>query len=181
MCLCFVHCPVEWGMVDWESLTKIVQSIFTSSGILVGGIWAYFKFLRGRVYKPRMELNVVCLPYLQKDHLVLLHVKVELKNVGLSKIKIDRCCSAIRIHRILKLKNQDLLKEKALESNWKHIGSFPLFKEHEWIEPSEVIRDEKILEFTNDQFAFKIEAIVMSEAQQWYSSSISLAKISNFD
>ena len=153
----------------WESLAKITNSIITSTAILIGGIWAYFNFVRGRVYKPRLELDVKCKRGLQANELVRLHVTIVIKNVGLSRVGIDTESSAVRIHNILK--RDDLIK--ALEPKWRRIGTFQLFVQHQWIEPSEIIRNEKIIECKSADPIFKIEAIVMSKTQQWYNSAIS--------
>lgn len=143
---------------------------------MIGGIWAYFKFLRGRIYKPRMELNVECQIYLQKDNLVRLHIKVVLKNIGLSRVNIDRESSAVRVHKVFEMEHADLISDKAIESTWYRIGTFSLFDKHAWIEPSETIQDQIMIECKSVDTMFKIEAIVMSATQQWYSSCISVRK-----
>lgn len=153
----------------WESLTKIIQSIITSSAILIGGIWAYYKFVRGRVYKPRLELAVACKRYSQTNEIVRLHVTVVLKNVGLSKVNIDTESSGMRIYKVV---GSDFIGE-AREPEWARIKTFNLFEKHRWIEPSEVISDERFVECKSPDPVFKVEAIVMSKTQQWYSSAIS--------
>jgi hypothetical protein len=157
----------------WISLTQIVQALVTSSAVVIGGIWAYIKFFHGRIYKPRMELDVECKTYFQKNDLVRLRVKVVLENVGLSRVLIDSKASAIRIHNISEMERTDSISERAVEAKWHRLGTFPLFDEHKWIEPSEVIRDYKMVEYTSTDPVFKIEAIVMTATQQWYGSYIS--------
>lgn len=161
-------------MEYWESIAKIFQSLITSLALLIGGIWAYFKFLRGRIYKPRMELNVECQIYLQKNNLVRLHVRVILKNVGLSRVNINRENSAVRIYRVHDLEYVDLIPDGALKLEWCRIGTFSIFDEHQWIEPSEIIDDQIMINCQSIDPIFKIEATVMSETQQWCSSYISM-------
>ena len=124
-----------------------------------------------------MELDVECKIYLKKDNLARLHVKAVLKNVGLSRVNIDKKSSAVRIYKVSELKYAELLSERALESEWCRIGTFPLFDEHTWIEPLEVIQDQKMVECEFVDPVFRIAAIVMAETQQWYSSCISVGKL----
>ena len=160
-------------MEYWESLAKIGQALVTSTAILVGGFWAYLKFLRGRIYKPRLELDVKCKRCSAKGDLVRLHIQISLKNVGLSRVSIDGESSAVRVHRSVELKHAGLIPDVALESEWHRIGTFPLFVEHAWIEPSEVVQEHKMIEYVMTDPGFKVEAVVMAPTQQWYGTCVS--------
>lgn len=166
-------------MDNWESLANIVQSVITSAALLSGGVWAYFRFVWGRVNKPRLELNVECDILFNSDNLARLHIKVFLKNVGFSKVSINNDESAVRIKRIIKIDNASFSSDRALESEWGVVGTFSVFKEHGWIEPLETIRDEKVVECKAVDAVFKVESIIMAKTQQWYSSCISEGKVIN--
>ncbi|MEM8639981.1 MAG: hypothetical protein AAGG51_14370 [Cyanobacteria bacterium P01_G01_bin.54] len=158
-----------------ESLTKIIQSVITSLGLLIGGIWAYFKFLKGRIYQPRMELSVDCEVYSQQDSPARLQIKAVLRNLGLSRINIDSESSGIRIYKALERTAIDSMPADALESEWVRIGTFSVFDGQNWIDSSEKIRSEKIIECNSRGMTFKVDIIVMSDDQQWYSSCVSIS------
>jgi len=120
-----------------------------------------------------MELDVECKTYLQENGIIRLQIKTALKNVGLSRVTIDGKSSALRIHRVSELQHADLMPDNALESEWYRVGTFSLFSEHGWIEPSEIVQDQKMIECKSNYPVFKIEAFVMTETLQWYSACIS--------
>lgn len=160
-------------MEFWVSLTKIVQSLVTSIALIAGGIWAYYKFVSGRINKPRMELDVECAQHITDGKIVRLNVKVSLKNLGLSKIAIDQESTALRVNKATIRNNSDANIDGVQEIQWNHVGTFSLFYEHQWIEPSEVIHDQKMVECMHNGDVFKIEAIDMTKKQEWYAACIS--------
>jgi len=44
-----------------QQATTVAYNIVTSSAVVIGGIWAYFKFVRGRAFANRAELGVSAL------------------------------------------------------------------------------------------------------------------------
>jgi hypothetical protein len=43
---------------SWKTVAEIVQAAITSLAVLVGGIWAYFKLVKGRTFRPRVETGI---------------------------------------------------------------------------------------------------------------------------
>lgn len=166
-------------MANWESVANIVQSAITSAALLSGGVWAYFKFISGRVNKPRLELNVECDILLNSENLARIHIKIFLKNVGFSKVTIDKDGSSVVIQKIVKVEGSSFSSDIALESEWRDFGAFSVFEKHDWIEPLETICDEKMIECKSIDAVFKIESFIMAETLQWYSSCISEGKVSD--
>ena len=160
-------------MEFWVSLTKIVQSLVTTIALIAGGIWAYYKFVSGRINKPRMELDVKCAQHFFDGNIVRLNVKVSLKNLGLSKIAIDQESTALRVNKATIRSNSETEIDGVQEILWNHVGTLSLFCEHQWIEPSEIIHDQKVVECMPNGSVFKIEAIVMTKKQEWYAACIS--------
>lgn len=44
--------------MDVKTAADVTSNIITSAAVLVGGIWAYFKFIKGRTFAHRAELDV---------------------------------------------------------------------------------------------------------------------------
>jgi hypothetical protein len=42
-----------------EAFSEIVYNFTTSGAVVIGGVWAYFKFVRGRTFSHRAELSVI--------------------------------------------------------------------------------------------------------------------------
>jgi len=72
-------------MQTWMQLSQIVINFVQTFGIVVGGIWVYFKFFRSHTYTRRAQLDVQAGLLRVGNHQVI-RVEVVLKNVGLSKL-----------------------------------------------------------------------------------------------
>jgi hypothetical protein len=68
--------------------------------IFIGGLWAYYKFFRGRTFKSRSEFLVSGLVQRDANSAELL-ASAQMKNVGLSKIRISQRGSALSAFRSL--------------------------------------------------------------------------------
>jgi hypothetical protein len=42
-----------------KEILEIAADFFNIIGIIIGGLWVYFNFVRGRIYKPRIELALL--------------------------------------------------------------------------------------------------------------------------
>jgi hypothetical protein len=73
------------NLSDIKDCFDIVQKAFTIAGLCVGGVWAYYKFIRGRVFTSRLEPTVSARAFADEKNTVLI-ATVSLKNVGLSKV-----------------------------------------------------------------------------------------------
>lgn len=119
-----------------------------------------------------MHLEIECIQHNSDGKIMQLEAKISLKNQGLSKIAIDRKSSALRVNKLQGRLNSEIEFDEIREVQWNHLGTFTIFNEHEWIEPSEIIYDRKMVEFKSNETVFKIEAIVMTKKQEWYAACI---------
>jgi hypothetical protein len=144
-----------------KDLVEISESALTGLGILAAGAWAYFNFFRGRTYTPRLRLRVNGdVLYGRKVRCILITTEVE--NLGLSKVTIDQIGTGIRI-----LGHRDASELEEVE----HIDTLPIFEEHEWIEPKEVIEGESLAEMPKgDWLALRLEMRIVSQGKSWTTS-----------
>lgn len=121
------------------SLTKenvtIAGEIVKTLAILFGGVWAYWKFVRGRTFRRRLELTISGTSFERQGACYLSGV-AQLKNIGLSKVTIEQEGTAIEVFRISDVKSQ--LSEEDLQTR-------EVFAEHGWIEPGETIEEPFLL------------------------------------
>jgi hypothetical protein len=118
-------------------LISTFESIVTTLAIIVGGLWAYFNFFRGRTYKPRLEFNIDGSLTHRKQEDVLF-ISIIAKNIGLSHVPIQQYGSGLRLEK-LTISDGESLPKRAL------IGTYAVFEKHSWIEPSEAISEEQVL------------------------------------
>ncbi len=66
---------------------QTIQAVVTAAGIIVGGIWAYFRFFKGKVFAARVALTVDVRPTMVAGS-PCLDTTVTLHNIGASRIKM---------------------------------------------------------------------------------------------
>ena len=145
---------------------KIIESLLTSLAIVIGGIWAYYKFIKGRLFKPKLELSIKSQIECYKTYKELL-MDYKIVNVGLSKVNLSTC--GIRIWKYIS--RADTLDIENVQ--WAKIGSFPAFEKHQWIEPGETINEMNLVALNDDKNSYyKSVLIINGENQTWESISI---------
>lgn len=141
----------------------IILKILNILAILIGGFWAYFKFIKGRLFHPRLELNLEG-QLLQNNNVFHLLLKYEVKNVGLSKVNINTDNSGIRVKKYYpQLDSMEIENVK-----WNHLGSFPIFEKHKWIESGETIKESSLLSIKDSENVFYQAVIrLVGQGQTW--------------
>jgi hypothetical protein len=78
-----------------KDIVSIIGTIITVLAIIIGGFWAYFKFARGRTYRPRLEVGLTA-QWWAVNEKWLLHARVTVKNVGVSKVELLQTGTGLR-------------------------------------------------------------------------------------
>jgi hypothetical protein len=150
---------------DWN---KLLQSV----AIVVGGVAAYFKWFRGRIYRPRLETVVG--GSLKTGAGQFLLVSVRTKNVGLSEVRIEQEGSAVRIFS----SKPPSSSAKAKNVAWERHGTFPIYEEHGWIESNETIEHQRLVQLPQREYlAFRIEVWIASKGITWKTNAIILCSV----
>lgn len=92
-----------------------------------------------------------------------LDISTEAKNTGTKRINIDRDASYLRIYEL----DETPANENPQSPQWKFIGIFDAFKEHDWIEPGETIKES--LRFVlpgSDCVSFRVDLRLVSRQKQ---------------
>jgi len=81
---------------DIKDFIDIVSKLITAIATILAGAWAYYHFIEGRVFKPRLTLSLSARRLRTNGVEYILSI-IELSNVGLSRIEISnadlRVCS----------------------------------------------------------------------------------------
>ena len=75
--------------MDVNTITGVADNIVTSAAVVIGGIWVYFKFIRGRTFADRAELDV-SLSLERTVGPMYLCATVTIKNTGLSEYSFEQ-------------------------------------------------------------------------------------------
>ena len=137
LCLFAHYTTVDWTRT--KDFAEAFASITQSLALIAGGVWAYFKFAKGRTFRDRLTPSVsgkfVCI-----DDSVFLVVTMQLKNVGLSRIALDQETSSLAVFEFVPSNT-----EKILRVNDSLLASFRVFRDKDrYIEPNEVVERQRL-------------------------------------
>ena len=73
-----------------EAYAKLFQDITSGMGIAVGGIWVYYKFVKGRLFSPKIELSLAE-KVIGGGAQLFIALEVTLKNIGSIRLLPTSC------------------------------------------------------------------------------------------
>lgn len=153
------------------SLADIVYHVVAAVALIVGGGWAYFKFIKGRTFQRRLQ--VVLEGNIEKSPGVMyLIVNSRAQNIGLRELNINAEESALSIFT---LSARTDAVEEAARSGWELLGVWSVFEDQLLLEPDESIRDPQLLELPEGGFAaLRLELVVSPEGSErsWQTSEV---------
>jgi hypothetical protein len=134
----------------FKNIAAGVGSIATAGAIIAGGLWAYFNFAKGRTYKPRLSVEITG-QWRSVNSQQVFQVRIRVTNIGASKVSLKQSGTGLRIS--LPAKDQSNSPDSF---SWEPVlttptdgqptqRTFVIFKDHEWIEPSETISEDLLL------------------------------------
>jgi hypothetical protein len=162
-----LNCRLLWR--DMVELLDALQKLFTILAIIAGGVWAYFHYFRRRTYRLRLEPKVSG-TVIFRDGMRYLIATAQLKNVGLSKARIEQRGTALRVYAYYPSAHT-LSACRCV--NTIRIATFPVFEHHEWIESGELIEDQRLIAMpSEEQIAFLVELRLVSRKISWRTTRI---------
>lgn len=139
------HISTLPSLNDLETIVNIIGNAVTALAIIVGGVWAYFRFVKGRTYRMRAEVQLSG-GWSTIDSANVLHARVSIKNIGASKVALTQRGTGLRVSAVGASQAQP-----PISIEWQSLAVFSIFKEHEWVEPDETISDELLLDIDAPQ------------------------------
>jgi hypothetical protein len=152
---------------DALKATQALLAVAQALAILVGGAWVYFKFIRGRTFAPRAELDIQAELVVLGDR-QLVKAKVALKNSGLSKLQLRDHAKVVRIFA----SPTSAWSPKA-NLVWQKLIVTEVFVDHGWVEAQETITDAILVPIDQSSgpwLAFRAQASVWAERRVGQSS-----------
>lgn len=177
--------PVAYDLVGvkgetFSNLASGVSSIVTTVAVLIGGIWAYRKFVQGRTFKPRLSASMNAQWHLLPDVGHVLRVRIDVKNIGASRMILTPRGTGLTI--AFPAERQTTEAHRSTDEWWPDIrwetvrkmeGSaqtrtFVVLKEHRWIEPGEAISDELLLNLGREPTMARLEVKLVWRVPRWW-------------
>ncbi len=124
---------------DVKLIADVAQALVTTVGLIMAGVWTYVKFIKGREFRPHVEITVTG-DWLGEAGELGLRLRVQLKNIGTAKVQLMQRGTGVMVSR-----PADEQPPPPAETVWTTLGVYDVFLKHEWIEPGETIGDDLLL------------------------------------
>jgi hypothetical protein len=152
-----------WTSLPWNVWLDYTDKTVKILAVIFGAVFAYVKFIAGRVYHTRLEPTVTGRTF-EKEGILYLLVVGRLKNVGASKVDISQKGSALRIFSSESFP-PEIVSTRPVE--WTRLRTISVFEKHGWIEASETIEDVALLVLPSDQIALKLQLRIVARQTRW--------------
>jgi hypothetical protein len=119
---------------DWIGAA---QNVAAAAAIVIGGGWAYYKFVKGRTFHRRADLDLE-VSLVPEDNPTALRARVTLTSTGAADIPLRAA-----VVRVAAFRSSDVNKRR--RANWRAVATSGVLTDHEWIESQEVISDEVLV------------------------------------
>ena len=154
--------------MEFKELIEITEKLVSISAIVIGGIWIYFNFIKGRIYRPRLSPEITGTIILEHGQ-VYLHITSTISNVGNSVVALQQKGTGFRL--LGYERNEEIRDVQG--AVWEHLATFSVFEKHGWLEGKETIQDERLVVVPLSKYrAFRLELRVVSNKISWTNTSI---------
>jgi hypothetical protein len=144
-------------LLPWNTWLDYTDKLVKIIAVVVGGGWAYMKFVKGRIFHTRLEATVSgsCFRDKRGDYVI---ANVRLKNLGASRADLQMSGTALIVSGCARAK--DSARERPVD--WIESNVKAIFEDHDAVEPSEVIEDSLLIDLPQHLIAVKLEIRVVA-------------------
>ena len=158
--------------IDWtrtKDFTDAFANVTQSLALIAGGVWAYFKFAKGRTFQDRL-IPTVNAKIVMIDGTVFLNVTTQIKNVGLAQISFKSKASTLNVFEYIVSETGEIT---SVVTN--RLTSLRVFgDEDKFIEPNELVEREDLIALPGvSTVGYQLEFQVISESgYSWRTTTI---------
>src|ERR1700682_4389088 len=180
------YLPQEvWGFLrdNGETFSNVasgLSNLVTVVAVIIGGIWAYRRFIQGRTFQPRSSIDATTQWHVLPGVGHVLQVRISITNIGASKLTLvprrtfgwisfpaPRQTSAA--HRRTDPWWADIRWEKVpLLEGGDQARTFLILKNHGFVEPGETVFDDVLLNLGRDPTVALVEAELWWRLPRWW-------------
>lgn len=148
----------------------VVDKVVKVLAVLIAGGWTYVNYIRGRTFKRRLEPSISG-KVIRNMGVSFLSGSVQVKNVGLSKVRIEQKGTAVEVLAQVLGTDSELHPPKL---NTKDIRVVEIFEKHGWVEPGEQIQESffMVMPEGRDTIAILLKLRIVSEQVEWNADSL---------
>lgn len=124
-----------FGLDDFKTVADIIGALITAAALVLGAVWAYYRFVKGRTYTPRLQVSMRG-EWLTVNRKRFLLARVCVQNIGASHVVLLR--KRLWIRRLADSDHTGPVK-------WAPARAVNILKRHSWIEPGATVSDDVLL------------------------------------
>src|SRR4029079_3658866 len=98
--------------IDWtrtKDFTEAFANVTQTLALIAGGVWAYFKFAKGRTFRDRL-IPTVSGKFISMIGSLCLVAMIQLQNVVLSRIAFEQGASAVAVFEFVPAQAEEILR-----------------------------------------------------------------------
>jgi hypothetical protein len=152
-----------WISLPWNVWLDQTNKAVQTAAILIGGAWAYFKFVKGRIHFTRIEPAVTG-RHTTKNGKRYLIADVHVKNIGSTKVEISQTGTVLYVFGAHALGDERI--------RWVRYRSLTILQAYQWLEPSESIDDAVLVPLHSDLLAVRLEMQLIANGLSWFAKAI---------
>lgn len=143
----------------------LLQAVVTTAAIIIGAVWAYYKFAKGRTFRSSLETDIVG-EAMREGGAIYLISTLTVKNIGVSKVDIKHRHTVLRV--LAARVDPDAAAFEAIE--FEHLDTRFALEFHSHLEPGEMATETHFFRIADSgQIAFKLEAYAASDKNDlWF-------------
>lgn len=143
------------SIAGWKGTVEVLGSIVTSGALIVGGVGAYLRFFKGRVFHTRLAL-ILTHSWMKQGGTLYLVLSVTAQNTGTSNVTLLQSEDGEHFLEVFGCESVPDM-DKSEICRWERLQSLTPFKEEDNIEAGESICEEYLIIVPNGKHvAFKI-------------------------
>jgi hypothetical protein len=167
----------------FSHVASAVSSLITALAVIIGGSWAYRKFVRGRTFQPRSLVEVSAQWHVLPPVGDVLQVRIRVTNIGGSKLNLLQDKTGLRISFPAEV--QTTTAEQRSEDpwwtdiRWEYVPEkaghddpedrlWAILRDNDHIEPGETVFDDKLLNLNRPPTIVRIEAQLAWKVPGWW-------------
>ena len=149
--------------IDWtrtKDFTEAFANVTQTLALIAGGVWAYFKFAKGRTFRDRL-IPTVSGKFISIDGSVFLIVATQLQNVGLSRIALDHEASSLIVFEYFPPEPEEIRSVKNIP-----LTAFQVFGDKDrYIEPNEIVERQTLIALPRlSSIGYQLELNMLSDS-----------------
>lgn len=156
---------IDWKATldNFDKASNVLQNVFTVIALIIGGVWTYFTFVKGRALTPRLEPKLSLKTFKSGERKYLV-VTVQLKNAGSAKVDIVQRGTLVGIYSY----EPNTTEPASEDIRWNKYKASSILKDHHWIEPGETIEEPVLVPLPASASAiYKVLLRVNSKKTTW--------------